>query len=249
MLLGLAAQYMAKPKPIDPQKVMDMGTSPHNAELYQRSKDIMDINSDFNQDYFRQQQTAVQDNTYTANRINKMNMLKSGMGGQTGLLGQAVADNLKSSNVGLQQNFENFVRGNMGMSNNLLSTVTQNDMKVRDNAVSAYGQNINNKNNWMASMAGNVTKMAGMPFELASKGAEIGSAAMMLCDANMKENIKKIGTAKTKSGKSVGIYNYNYKGRNKKKTGIIAQDVQKSHPNSVKKGKNGKLYVNVSELF
>ena len=80
MLLGLAAQFAAKPKPIDPQKVMDMGTSPHNAELYQRSQDIMDINSAFNQDYFKQQQSAVQDNTYTANRINKMNMLKSGMG-------------------------------------------------------------------------------------------------------------------------------------------------------------------------
>ena len=165
------------------------------------------------------------------------------------MLNQAVADNLKDSNVSLQSNFENFVRNNMSTSNNLLSTVTQNDMRVRDNAVSAYGQNINNKNNWMASMAGNVTKMAGMPFEMASKGANVANYAMMLCDANMKENIKKIGTAKTKSGKSVGIYNYNYKGRNKKKTGIIAQDVQRTHPNSVKKGKNGKLYVNVSELF
>ena len=258
MLLGLAAQYAAKPKEIDPQKVMDMGTSPHNAELYERSLDLMNLNSDFNQDYFKQMNTAAQDNTYVANRVAKQNLNSSGMGNQTGILNQIVNKNMTDSNVGVQKNFENFVRGNMGMSNSLLGQVTQNDMAVRDNAVSAYGQNINNKNNWMASMAGNVTKMSAMPFELAKAavggggGGEMGwgqIAGMAMCDATMKENIKPKGRAKTSDGKKVNIYNYNFKGRKKTHTGVLAQEVQKSHPQHVKKGKNGKLYVNLGGLF
>lgn len=241
--IGLYAQYKAKPKEIDPQKVMEMGTSPHNQEMYQRSKDLMDINSDMNQDYFNQQSQAAQDNVYAANRIARQNMAASGMSNQTGLINQALNKNLQDTNVGVQENFENYVRNNMGQSNNLLSQVTQNDMKVRDDAVSAYGQNINNKNNWMASMAGNVTKWAGDASDQATK-----AGMWYLCDANMKENIKKVGIAKGKNG-NVGIYEYNYKGRDKRQKGIIAQEVRKSHPKAVKKGKNGKLYVNMSEVF
>ena len=231
--IGLYAQNKAKPKEIDPQKVMELGTSPHNEEMYQRSLDLLDSNSDLNQDYFNNMNQATQDNTYVANRMAKMNMNASGMGNQTGILNEVMNKNMTDQNVSMQENFNNYMTNNVGQSNSLLGQVTQNDMAVRDNAVSAYGQNITNKNNWMASMAGNVTK----------------SSNAILCDANMKENIKKVGIAKAKNGKDIGIYEYNYKGRKNKKTGIIAQDVAKTHPNAVTKGKNGKLYVHPSEVF
>lgn len=231
--IGLYAQNKAKPEPIDPQMVMELGTSPHNQEMYQRSLDLVDSNSQLNTDYFNKMSEATADNSYVANRMAKQNMNASGMGNQTGMLNQLVNKNMTDGNVSLQDNFNNYMANNVGQSNSLLGQVTQNDMSVRDNAVSAYGQNITNKNNWMASMAGNVTK----------------SSNAILCDANMKENIKKVGTAKAKNGKDIGIYEYNYKGRKNKKTGIIAQDVARTHPNAVKKGKNGKLYVYPSEVF
>ena len=260
-LLGLWAQKKAKPRQIDPNVVYDMGTSPFNAEIYQRSQDFIDVNSDMNQDYLSNLTTAAQDNTYVANRLAKSNLVSSGMGNQAGMLNELVQQNTRDANVGVQENFENYMRNQYGTSNQLLNQATANDMAVRDNMVSAYGQNITNENNWMAAMAGNVTKMsdgkslgkigAGLGTALGGPvGSAIGGAAgWLLCDANMKENIKPIGKAKTKSGAHVGIYSYNYKGRDKKRTGVIAQNVRKSHPEHVKKGKNGKLYVNIKGLF
>ena len=258
-LLGLWAQKKAKPKDIDTNVVYDMGTSPFNAEIYQRSQDFIDVNSDMNQNYLSNLTTAAQDNTYVANRLGKQNLAASGMGNQAGMLNELVQKNTADANVGVQQNFENYMRNQYGTSNQLLNQATANDMAVRDNMVSAYGQNITNENNWMAAMAGNVTKMSGDAQGIGKGigtavggpvGGAIGSAAgWLLCDANMKENIKPIGKAKTKSGAHVGIYSYNYKGRDKKRTGVIAQNVKKSHPEHVKKGKNGKLYVNIKGLF
>jgi|GEM_PF-6085583 len=243
-LISLGAQYMAKPKDIDPNKVMELGTSPYNAEMYDRSKDMLDINSDMNQDYLTEMTTAAADNTYVANRMAKQNLNASGMGGQTGMLNQLINKNMTDSNVSVQDNFNKYMRGNIAGSNSLLGQVTQNDMSVRDNAVSAYGQNITNKNNWMASMAGNVTKSADGMEDMAKSVAK-----MFMCDANMKENIKKVGVAKAKNGKTVNVFEYNYKGRKNKKTGVVAQDLQKTHPKAIHKGKNGKLYVKMNEVF
>ena len=251
-LLGLWAQKKAKPKDIDPNVVYDMGTSPFNAEIYQRSQDFIDVNSDMNQDYLSNLTTAAQDNTYVANRLGKQNLAASGMGNQAGMLNELVQKNTADANVGVQQNFENYMRNQYGTSNQLLNQATANDMAVRDNMVSAYGQNITNENNWMAAMAGNVTKMSGGIGDTVKKlggGVGLQAAGYLLCDASMKENIKPIGKAKTKSGAHVGIYSYNYKGRDKKRTGVIAQNVRKTHPEHVKKGKNGKLYVNIKGLF
>tara|TARA_R100000278_G_C5448720_1_gene156481 strand:+ start:99 stop:872 length:774 start_codon:yes stop_codon:yes gene_type:complete len=256
MLLGLAAQYMAKPKPIDPQKVYDMATSPFNQDIYDRSNDLIDQDSKINRDVFDKMLSATQDNTYVANRINRQNMNATGMGGQSGILTELANQNTTKNNANMLSQYQDYVRNNMSMSNNMLTTATSNDMQARQPMVDAYGQNINNKNNWMASMAGNVTKFANMIPDMASKiaGAEGGAsmaslAPMLLCDANMKENIKKVGTAKAKDGKKVNIFSYNYKGRSKKRTGVVAQDVAKTHPHVVKKGKNGKLYVGIGGLF
>ena len=243
-LISLGAQYMAKPKPIDPNKVMELGTSPYNAEMYDRSLDMLDINSDMNQDYLTEMTTAAADNTYVANRMAKQNLNAQGMGGQAGILNQLINKNMTDSNVSVQDNFNKYMRNNIAGSNSLLGQVTQNDMAVRDNAVSAYGQNITNKNNWMASMAGNVTKTSD---DMAKMITQVGSMAM--CDANMKENIKKVGVAKAKDGKKVNIFEYNYKGSDKKNTGVVAQDLRKTHPKAIHKGKNGKLYVKMNEVF
>lgn len=248
MLLGLAAQYAAKPDKIDPQKVYDMATSPYNKEIYDRSNDLIDQDSEINRQVFDRMNTAAQDNTYVSNRIAKMNMNKSGIGGQSGILNELMNQNNLDSGVGLLKNYQNYVQGNLGASNNLLTTATSNDMQARQPMVDAYGTNITNKNNWMASMAGNVMKTTGGGGDMMGAENATQLAGMILCDANMKENIKRIGTAKAKNGK-VGIYKYNYKGQKNTKTGIIAQDVQRSHPKAVHKGKNGKLYVKLGEVF
>ena len=265
MLLGLAAQYMAKPKEIDPQEVYDLGTSPYNKEMYNRSQDLVDYNSELNRKQFDHMNEAVQDNTYTANRISKQNQLSSGMGNQSGILQSAMKDNTMKGNDQLLKNYNSYVSNNMAMSNNLMGTATANDMKARDNMVSAYGQNITNQNNWTSAMAGNITKISNMPMDLLTGGGSssaagagggsgapswlTGAAGLVTCDANMKENIKKIGTVPTKDGKKVGLFNYNYKGSKKPKTGVIAQDIMQTHPKAVHKGKNGRLYVNLKDLF
>lgn len=116
--------------------------------------------------------------------------------------------------------------------------------------MSAHGQNINNKNNYNASMAGNVINMAS-GFATGGGFGAGGSNSMMslvMCDAKMKENIKPFGRTKLKNGKTVGLYSFNYKGRKKKHINVIAQEVQKALPEAVKKGKNGLLYVDFKKM-
>ena len=119
---------------------------------------------------------------------------------------------------------------NLQGSNELLGQASQQDMLARDASVSAYGQNITNRNNYNSAMASTVMQGVGL---------------LAMCDGKMKENIKKIGNVKISNGKKVPIY----KGRKNKKTNVIAQDVQQVMPEAVKKGKNGLLYVNMSTLF
>ena len=49
--------------------------------------------------------------------------------------------------------------------------------------------------------------------------------------------------------KSVNIYRFKMKGSDKSQTGVIAQEIQKSHPKAVSKASNGKLKVNYGMLF
>tara|TARA_E500000305_G_C4024403_1_gene240905 strand:+ start:1160 stop:1951 length:792 start_codon:yes stop_codon:yes gene_type:complete len=251
--VGLYAQHKAKPDPIDPNKVYDMMSSPHNAEMHQRSQDMINPESALMQGMYNQAAQQGQDSLYTQNRMNRQNMAASGMGGQSGIANQMSADAATKTAGNLNNQFQNMMNQNLGASNQLLGTVTQNDMTARDAMTSAYGQNITNKNNWRSAMAGNVTKSAaqiGGSFDASQSGVDPSMiASLVMCDARMKENIKRIANVKIKGNHTIPLYQFTYKGRKKTHTNVMAQDVEKVRPQAVHTGKNGLKYVNTKELF
>ncbi len=249
--VGLYAQYKAKPKPIDPNKVYDMMSSPHNAEMHQRSQDMINPDSALMQGMYNQMEQQGQDSLYTQNRMNRQNMAASGMGGQSGIGNVMAAEAANKTAGNMNANFGNMMNQNLGASNQLLGQVTQNDMTARDAMTSAYGTNITNKNNWRSAMAGNVTKSAAQMGSSFDKGGEslMKAATMFMCDARMKENIKRIANVKIKGNHTVPLYQFTYKGRKKVHTNVMAQDIEKVRPHAVHTGKNGLKYVNAKELF
>ena len=138
----------------------------------------------------------------------------------------------------------------MGQYLQTLMSQQNQDNKLRDTLMSAYGNNINNKNNYNASMAGNVVNLAsmGLPGGGGTNGGGSSLLSLVMCDAKMKENIKPFGKTKLKNGKTVGLYSFNYKGRKKKHINVIAQEVQQALPEAVVKGKNGLLYVDFKKM-
>lgn len=74
---------------------------------------------------------------------------------------------------------------------------------------------------------------------LALLGAQIFSAS----DRRIKEDIKKVG----KTDEGLNVYTYKYKGDNKTQMGVMAQEVQKKHPEAVKSF-GGLLAVDYSKV-
>lgn len=72
----------------------------------------------------------------------------------------------------------------------------------------------------------------------------IGGIASIFSDQRLKENITYIG----KNKRGVGIYEYNYKGSDKRRRGVIAQDVARSHPELVHEDRSGYLKVDTLSL-
>ena len=121
-----------------------------------------------------------------------------------------------------------------GMGSNMLGTATQNDMSVRKMGAEAYGQNITNRNNHNAAMAGGVMSLAG--------------SAIGLCDERVKKNIKRVGTMKMSNGHKTGLYRFKYRHNNKSGIGVIAQDVERTFPEAIIKDKKGLRYVDYKKL-
>jgi hypothetical protein len=240
----MAAGLLSKPKKIDPNQIYDMMSSPHNQTMLERSQDMINPDSSLMRDSYNRMLEQGQDSLYTQNRVNRQNMAMSGMGNQSGIMNAQSQQNLGAMQGNLQNAYRDMLNSNIGASNQMLSAVTQNDMTARDAMASAHGQNITNKNNWMTAMAGNAMKAAA-PLD----GAITSGIMGMFSDKTMKKNIKKIGTAKAKDGKKVNLYRFQFKGSKKYETGVIAQEIQKSHPNAVTRGSNGKLKVNYKALF
>jgi len=268
MLLQIASSLWAKPKKIDPNKVYDMMTSPHNAEMHQRSLDMIDPNSQLMRGQYDALKQQGADNLYATNRLTRQNMAATGLGNQSGIQNVLQQDASLDSGAAVNKAYSGMLNSNIGASNSLLGAVTANDMSARNAMTSAYGQNINNHNNWKASHASTVGSL-GLNYFMGQGGSSMaqngdmmaqgmgGSSGgtlaallpLLLCDENMKENIKKVGTATAKDGQEVGMYEFNYKGRKGKKVGVIAQKIEKTHPQYVHKGKNGKKYVAMGGLF
>lgn len=206
--------------------------SDYTTQLDSMAQSLMDPNSAYNQSALQDATKVAEDQSYTTNRINRANMFAGGMGGQSGIMQQNAADTINKNVGNVSEHWLKNVKNNFMNAVGITQGNQQADIGARQGMAQAYGQNITNENNWSGAMAGNLV-----------------SGAMMLCDADMKENIKPIGRVKTKNGKLTGLYEFNYKGQNKRHRGIIAQDVQNVVPEGVVKGKNGKLYVNLEKVF
>lgn len=225
--------WFSDPAEINPQTVIDLGTSEYTGQLDTIASEYMDPDSAFNQNILQRGFQNAQDSVYTSNRMNRMNNANTGIN-MSGIVDSTNMSNQSSILNNAYQTSQNLINSNYGQGVGILQGNQQIDTGVRENAVSAYGQNITNQNNHNAAMAGNVMNLA--------------STAITMCDAKMKENIKPYKKMKIKNGKSVGLYRFNYKGRKKKHINVIAQEVQKHLPEAVQKGKNGLLYVDWSKL-
>lgn len=228
--------WFSAPAKIDPNKVYGMMQSDYTKQMGDRANEMIDPNSPLMQAQYNAMQQQGQDSLYTQNRMNRMNMAGSGLGGQSGIANQMQAEASGKTAGNLQNAFQGMLSSNLQGSNQLLNSAQGADMQARDAMASAYGQNITNKNNYNSAMAGNAMKIGG---------------ALMMCDARMKNILGKVGKAKMKNGKSANLYRFTYKNskKNTERIGVVAQDLQKSNPSAVHKGKNGILYIKPDEVF
>lgn len=74
-------------------------------------------------------------------------------------------------------------------------------------------------------------------------GSGIGLATAVFSDKRLKENLKPVG--KTKDGQT--IYEFNYKGDPVKMRGLVAQEVEKKHPEAVRTHSSGYKMVDYSK--
>ena len=206
----------------------------------QQADMLMGIDSEYNDQLFLKMKEQADQNAWTQNTIQNRNFAASGMSGQSGVLNALKSQNATQNMANMYQAYQNALGANMDRGLGLLGQAAQFDLAKGEAQASAYGQNITNQNNFNAAKAGNAWSAVG---GLASAGIMKWSYKML------KENIKKIGRVKTKSGKPVNIYSYNFKGSKKQNVGVLAQEVQKSHPKAVSKNKNGMMKVNYKKLF
>ena len=100
-----------------------------------------------------------------------------------------------------------------------------------------------------ASIIGNSdnAKMAAWQANQAAMGSMLGGLGGLftLSDERAKTDTDKIG--ETDDG--MGIYSYRYKGQPQKQIGLMAQEVQKTKPQAVRKGTDGLLRVNYEKAL
>ena len=237
------------PKKIDEQKVYDMMQSEYTAKMGDRSAQMIDPNSALMQGYYANMRQDSADSLAMQNRMASQKMASMGMGGQSGIMAARQQQAVKDSAAGTRDAYTKMVMGNLGQSNSLLQAAGQNDMMARDAMASAYGQNITAQNNWQASKDAFWTDMMSAGISAAGSAAGPIGAAMIGSDKRLKKNVKKIGKVKAKDGQMVNIYSYQFKGEKKPRTGVIAQEIEKSHPDMVIKNKKGMRAVNYKGLF
>ena len=232
--MGLA-DWFSSPKKIDPAKIQSMMTSEYTTQMGDRAQQMADPNSQLMQGMYQTMEKQGADQLYAQNRMANANMMRSNMGGQSG-----IAEALRQQRVGQQgnqnvMNFANMQQGNLNASNQLLGQAGANDMTARSAAASAYGQNITNENNYNSGMAGMFTQLA-------------GGAMMAMCDPRTKRNMKKVGHVKT-TKKPINLYSFSYKGdKGKPNVGFSTTNVKKQFPAMVQKDRGGLEWLNMTRL-
>lgn len=229
--------WFSSPAKIDPNKVMDMARSPYQEEQYNWSKNLMSNDPGKNpmlnafQNQYKQNAT---DTLYTQNRINKRNAMSNPFEFNPNQL-SATNDATYVDIMGQLTNQTNQKQQELfGQGAGMLGQSVQNDMSVRKMGAEAYGQNVTNKNNYNAAMAGGVMSLAG--------------SAISLCDRRVKKDISRVGHIKMANGHKTGLYKFKYKKNNKPGIGVIAQDVERTFPTAIIKDKQGLRYVDYRKL-
>jgi hypothetical protein len=228
-----------EPKPIDPKVIggyFDQGG--YVADIGKTGRDLMDPGSELNSGIYNELNKQSSDSMFQRALINRRNAAASGTTGQSGIMNQLQRQDTLAGTNAKYGAYNQMLGQNFQMGAGMLGQAAQFDMAKGEAMASAAGQNITNQNNYSSAMSGNLMNM----------GSGLMSAAMM-SDKRAKSNIKKIGKAKTRDGKSVNVYKYNYKGDKKPQVGVIAQEIKKSHPDAVIKSKNGMMKVNYGKLF
>lgn len=145
---------------------------------------------------------------------------------------------LQNYGLGLRDQYQGNYLNVLG--NRMASGINATGMAA--GATSNYTGQIINNNNSRASAVGNAA-LAGAANNTNFLGSAIGAAAM-LSDRRAKTDIKRIG----KLDDGTGVYSYRYKGSDAPQVGVMAQEVEKKHPNAVTTGSDGFKRVNYLQL-
>lgn len=115
---------------------------------------------------------------------------------------------------------------------------------LSNQALGTWGNVLSNMySTQMQGFAAQQNSSSGVGAALGGLAGLAGAVAPMLSDERVKENIKPVG--KTKDGQT--IYVYNFKGENKPQMGLLAQEVEKKHPEAVATNNAGLKMVDYRE--
>ena len=230
--------WFSKPASISPTKVggyFDQGG--YVNKMGTMANDLMEADGEYNQGILANLRAQAEDSLFKKAIVNRRQTAAMG-GGQSGIINQLQQQDNANTYQGMMDSYQNAMGQNLQAGMGMLGQAAQFDLAKGEAMASDYGQNITNKANYNSAMAGNVISGASGIF-----------AAMAMSDKRVKKNVKKIGTAKAKDGAKVNLYSFKYKGSDKKQIGVIAQEIEKSHPGMVTKGKDGIRKVNYKGLF
>lgn len=129
---------------------------------------------------------------------------------------------------------------NMAQSNyiNQLLKALQNSVSGYDNAMNQYSIQNRAEERISNNQYKNEQEQTGVGDNFINSAAT--AAIMMASDKNLKENLTPVG----KLDNGLTVYCFNFKGSNISQIGLVAQEVQKLHPEAVAKGDDGFLKVN-----
>lgn len=132
-------------------------------------------------------------------------------------------------------NFSNTAQSNY--INQLLKAL-QNSVSGYDNAMNQYSIQNRAEERISNNQYKNEQEQTGVGDNFINSAAT--TAIMMASDKNLKENLIPVG----KLDNGLTVYCFNFKGSNISQIGLVAQEVQKLHPEAVAKGDDGFLKVN-----
>ena len=160
--------------------------------------------------------------------------------------------NMQSQNQANQFNTQNQLQNqqwNLGNQMNWAGNQQANQFAANQFNASQWNQNLlqnaQNQANFYNNLIGGTMNLVGSGFSAGSSVASAMAPAMMAAsDIRLKENIKKVG----KLDNGLPVYSFNYINDSMPMIGLMAQDVEKVHPDAVKEI-NGYKHVNYNKAI